>query len=96
MKFQRFVPILSKFSAIGCLAFILSSPQDALAGRIKCWTNDDAVRECGNVIPPQYSQQDHKEINRQGVTVATSRRAKTKDELAEDARRARDEKARAA
>lgn len=55
-------------------------PMPASAG-IKCWTNDEGVRECGNAVPPQYSQKSHRELNATGVTVSTTDRAKTKEEL---------------
>lgn len=55
-------------------------PLSAAAG-IKCWTNDEGVRECGNAVPPKYSQKGHREISESGVTVSTTDRAKTKEEL---------------
>lgn len=50
---------------------------------IKCWENDDGVKECGEKIPPQYSQKSHKTISSQGITVESSPRAQTKEELQE-------------
>lgn len=41
----------------------------AEAARIKCWTNKDGVRECGNVVPPEYAQKGHEEVSRGGLTV---------------------------
>jgi hypothetical protein len=49
--------------------------------KIKCWTNKEGVRECGNSIPPEYSQQETVEKSAAGVTVQTRVRAKTKEEL---------------
>ena len=49
---------------------------------IKCWTNDEGVKECGNVVPPEYSQKGHEELSEQGVTVKKTARAKTAEELA--------------
>ena len=51
---------------------------------IKCWTNSDGYKECGNVVPPEYSQQGHEELSDQGVTVKKTARAKTAEELAEE------------
>ncbi len=59
----------------------------AHAGKIKCWTNSDGIRECGNVVPPEYAQQGHDVINKQGITVKRHERAKTPEELAEERRR---------
>jgi hypothetical protein len=49
---------------------------------IKCWTNKDGVRECGNAVPPEYVQKGHNELSRQGVTLRQTGRAKTQEELA--------------
>lgn len=54
--------------------------------RIKCWKNNDGVRECGKNVPPEYSQQGHEEISSQGVTVDKSERAQTKEEIREKER----------
>lgn len=58
----------------------------------KCWTNKEGVRECGNTIPPEYSQQKTEVVNERGMTVEVNERAKTKEELAAEARAARLEK----
>lgn len=60
--------------------------------RIKCWTNSDEIRECGNTIPPEYSQQKTKEMNKYGVTTQKSTQAKTQKELDEEDRLAAIEK----
>jgi hypothetical protein len=51
------------------------------AAAIKCWRNDDGVRECGQSVPPKYAQKGHDEISDRGVTVSTTERAKSKEEL---------------
>ncbi len=51
---------------------------------IKCWTNKDGVRECGNVVPPEYSQQETRTLNDRGVTVNIKARAKTPEEIEAD------------
>lgn len=90
---------LMRYSSLRRIAFLaiaagmIAGAPAASATSIKCWTNDDGVRECGNVIPPKYSQKAHEELNNQGVTVATRRRAKTPEELAEQARAERERKA---
>jgi chromosome segregation ATPase len=52
------------------------------ADPIKCWTNEDGVMECGNFVPPEYSQQGYAERNEQGVVVKKIERAKTPEEIA--------------
>ena len=63
----------------------LALPLASEAG-IKCWTNRDGVRECGNAVPPEYAQQETRTINKRGITTGISERAPTKEELAEQQR----------
>lgn len=44
---------LPKFLAAACLLTLVASMQANAA--IKCWTNNEGVRECGNRVPPEYS-----------------------------------------
>ena len=76
--------------ALALLAAAL--PPVTSAAGIKCWTNNDGVRECGNAVPPEYAQKAHREITETGITVSTTERAKTKEEL----RKQREEEARQA
>lgn len=48
---------------------------------IKCWTNRDGVRECGNAVPPEYAQQETRTVNKEGFTTEVKERAPTKEEL---------------
>ena len=73
----------------GLVAALLPLP--ASAG-IKCWTNDDGVRECGNAIPPEYAQKASREMSDAGITLSKTKRAKTEEEL----RKEREEAARLA
>lgn len=56
-------------------------PISALSA-IKCWTNNEGVRECGNYIPPKYSQQESRTINNRGLTTDIQNRALTDEERA--------------
>lgn len=69
------------------------APHEASGKRIKCWTNDDGVRECGDVVPPKYSQKGHRELSRQGVTVSEQKRARSKEEVELQRRAKRKQKA---
>ena len=74
----------TKPAAVSMLTFMLAlslSPGSTTAG-IKCWTNSEGVKECGNVVPPEYSQEGHSEVSEQGITTGTTDRAKTTEELA--------------
>lgn len=52
---------------------------------IKCWTNKDGVRECGDKVPPEYSQQGHQELSKQGMVMEEQKRARTEEELKAEA-----------
>ncbi len=60
--------------------------------RMKCWTNNEGVRECGNSIPPEFAQKEHQELGKGGIVREKTERAKTDEELAE-ARRLEKEQA---
>jgi hypothetical protein len=76
--------LISRWSplVLGALV-VLASPavEAAKSKKIKCWTNKDGVRECGNILPPEYAQQGHEEINERGLTIKTNQRAKTPEEI---------------
>ena len=52
---------------------------------IKCYTNEDGVRECGNVVPPEHAQQAIDLKGKTGLTLQRQERAKTPEELAAEA-----------
>lgn len=71
---------LSTIAAIALCWGSLAAPAD---DEIKCWENRDGVRECGNVVPPEYAQQERTEISDTGVTTGRTERAKSPEELAQ-------------
>lgn len=80
---------------ITLFALALALPVGAEAG-IKCWTNDEGVRECGNAIPPEYAQREHIEKSKSGTVLRKQERSKTKEEIvAARAREAEEAKAKA-
>lgn len=72
--------------AAGLLGVIASWGAHA---EIKCWTNNQGVRECGNSIPPEYAQQGHEKVNEQGIVIDAKDRALTDEEIAEQERKAK-------
>lgn len=52
---------------------------------IKCWTNKEGVKECGNNVPPEYAQQGHQELSKQGMLKEEQKAVKTKEELEAEA-----------
>jgi len=77
------------FVMLAASVFIISAPAHA---RIKCWTNSEGVRECGTSVPPEYAQKEHQELSKQGLVKKKVERAKTEEELKEEARLAEIEK----
>jgi hypothetical protein len=53
---------------------------------IKCWKNNEGVRECGNNVPPEFAQQGHQELSKSGTIVGEQKRAKTADEMKQEAK----------
>lgn len=64
------------------LALALALAPLTTVADIKCWTNRDNVRECGDAVPPEYAQQSREVMSKQGIVVKKLDRAKTPEELA--------------
>jgi len=58
----------------------------SVQARMKCWTNNEGVKECGDRIPPEFAQKGHQELGKSGVVREETKRAKTDEELAEQRR----------
>jgi len=85
---NSYYPNFNKFAYLLLMPLLLGMTSASWAeGGIKCWTNDDNVRECGNVVPPQYSQKGHAELNSEGMVVKEVAPAKSKEEIAEEQRK---------
>ena len=70
-----------KLTALTLVSIFISQP--VLAGKIKCWRNNEGVRECGSYVPPEFSQKKTETRNKSGRVIEVEDRAKTKAELAE-------------
>ena len=66
------------FMMAGTLLLAGAPPADAA---IKCWTNHEGVRECGNAVPPEFAQKGHETLNKRGLTTDKREAAKTLEEL---------------
>ncbi|MBE0511359.1 MAG: hypothetical protein K0A95_07485 [Chromatiales bacterium] len=84
--------LLTSLSLLG-LALLL--PLTASA-QIKCWTNKDGIRECGNVVPPEYAQQETRTMDRRGITTEVRPRARTDEEIEVERQRQAEEERRQA
>lgn len=63
---------------------VLSLPCLAGSTRIKCWTNAEGMRECGDVVPPEHAQKSRQELNERGIVVERITRAKTAKEIQQE------------
>lgn len=54
---------------------------------IKCWTNKEGVRECGDIVPPEYAQGAHEEKSASGVLVRKHAPSKTPEQIAAERER---------
>lgn len=79
----RFYTILLTLFALSSLITPLPVP-----AAIKCWTNDEGIKECGTAVPPEFAQQGHQELSKQGMLKEEVKRVKTEAELAEEVRQA--------
>lgn len=79
---------VKNLSALAVTAVVLAGIALPAQARIKCWTNDEGVRECGESVPPKYSQKQHQELNERGMVIREKERAKSEEELREEARQA--------
>ncbi len=61
----------------GMAIFSLSPAQAA----IKCWVNDQGQKECGNRVPPKYSQEGHTTIDGRGLVIDEIKAAPSAEEL---------------
>ncbi len=75
--------VLASALALVCT---LALPGGAEAG-IKCWTNSEGVRECGNAVPPEYAQGEHTEQSKGGLVVKKQTRSRTQEEVAAERER---------
>lgn len=74
---------LIQIISMSCLVFLVIHNANA---RIICWTNNEGVRECGDRIPPEYSQKGHEELSEGGLVIDEQERAKTEEEIEEEKR----------
>jgi hypothetical protein len=63
------------------LVMLLAGVQFAQAGTIKKWVDENGVTHYGAVVPPQYVEKGHSELNRRGVEVKRHERAPTPEEI---------------
>ena len=75
---------MMNFSAFFLFSLIfLTTP--SFAASFKCWTNKEGIKECGNSIPPEYSNQRIQyHSSRSGQVERVKEAAKTKEQLEQE------------
>ena len=73
--------VARKFLYSTFLVALLMGAGTTAEAEIKCWKNNEGVRECGNVVPPEFAQQGHDEVSSGGVKRESTGRAKSLEEL---------------
>ena len=85
--------LIHKILLSSALVILALGNTSLYAAKIKCWKNSDGIRECGNVVPPEYAQKGHDEISNQGIRTKHHERALTNEELLERKRIKKEKKA---
>ena len=60
---------------------------------IKCWHNENGIRECGDRIPPKYAQGPSEEFSDSGVLLKRNPKAKELNQIDQDQKKANQKKA---
>jgi len=79
---KLFVAAVSLIAGLG-VGLPASAAAPRSGGAIKCWSNNEGVRECGESVPPEFAQQGHEVIKKSGAVEETER-AKSPEEMAEE------------
>lgn len=66
---------------VGLIWIAVSAAALADAAPMKCWTNSDGVRECGDTVPPEYAQEPHEMLNSQGIMVKRIEGSRSREEI---------------
>lgn len=75
---------------LSCFAF----PEKSSAASIKCWQNKQKIRECGQIVPQEYSQDRIEILNERGIVIKIISASKTKQQREQDAKQKQKEQAR--
>jgi len=74
--------ILATLSGLLISVLLTTTAIGATSGKvIKCWKNDLGIRECGSIVPPEYSQRRIEVLNERGLVVEVIDPPKTREEL---------------
>lgn len=77
---------------VGLLLLTTFSHQAHSAGTIVKWKDDKGVTHYGDSVPAQYSNREHSEISKQGITVKLNKPVNHQDQVADVAKQEQDKK----
>ncbi|MEJ2360567.1 MAG: hypothetical protein P8Z75_03940 [Gammaproteobacteria bacterium] len=78
------ISITTKYTlllAASLVTAVAAGSAQAAGVNIKCWKNDLGIRECGNSVPPEYSQKRIEVLNDRGIVVKVIQPPKTPEQL---------------
>jgi len=79
---RAFLPRTGRHLSVAvALCMMIFAPGAAAADKIKCWNNHEGVRECGNVVPPEFAQQGHEIKSTGGITLGREEEARSIEEV---------------
>jgi hypothetical protein len=61
------------------------------SAQIRCWTDDNGIRRCGDSVPPDQARHDRDVLNNQGIRIGREEGEITPEEQAEIDRKAQEE-----
>ena len=64
-----------------------------IKANIKCWNNEEGIRECGDRIPPKYAQGASEEFSDNGILLKRNPKAKQINQINQDQQKAERKKA---
>lgn len=80
------ISIGTAFSSAGAEEKILTeeeqAQEQAASAEIKCWTDQDGITTCGNVVPTEHSQEGFQGFSSEGRHVGDVEKAQTAEEIA--------------
>lgn len=85
-RFRLYSKGIFKLGSILAAAALIAMPLQSQAARLYKWVDDQGNTHYGDKVPPEYSKQERKVLNDQGVQVDKLDAAKTPEQIAEERR----------
>lgn len=76
--------LIAVLTSIGVPALCQAAGGQGGGKLIKCWKNDLGIRECGEIVPPEYSQRRIEVLNDRGLVIQIIEPPKTREQLEQE------------